>query len=101
MMKLLAAMGFVMDSMQCLLTKGEVGIFDFVGDFLVCEQINESVSKVVAKYIEVATTTEPIWDRESILGHYVIWLSLGRVALSIKKKINQLVQQHGGDHTCS
>jgi hypothetical protein len=74
-----------------------VVIFHFVDDFLMCGEAKDLVRKVVAEDSEVATTTEPISDPESLLGHDVVWdRSLGRVALSMEKKINQLVQQYGG-----
>jgi hypothetical protein len=51
---------------------------------------------VVAEYRQVANTTEPVWDPEGILGHDVVWdRDLRRVALSMEKKICQLVKQHG------
>jgi hypothetical protein len=44
-------MGFVRDSMcRCLFTRGEVVIFDFVNDFLVCGEAKDLVSKVVVEY---------------------------------------------------
>lgn len=71
---------------------------DFVDDFLVCGPVKSDIQEVIQQYREKATTTEPIWDPEHVLGNQIIWdRGVKRIILTMENKINQLVKEYGED----
>ena len=95
-LKRLKEMGFRQaQTSSCIFTncKGVV-VFDFVDDFVMGGKDKVEVEEVVNQYRTLATTTEPIWDPQIVLGHELTRnLERREITVSLKGKIMEMVDE--------
>lgn len=80
---------------SCIFTNsGGVVVFDFVDDFVMGGKDKFEVEEMVKQYRALATTTDPIWDSQIVLGHeFTRNLERREITVSLKGKIMEMVDE--------